>query len=189
MSSDRRTDCRCCWPGAPRRRMRASGRCRAACCGSTWTGRSTRLPSGSCTSGWAWSLPFLRQLCRRRRADARSACAVGAQRRLPGAGAGGEARSRQRANGSRRWRGGRSKTAMADRALAFDHGQLMAQAVEVTRAEVDGLELPFEFLPEAVHAGRTAGRPASSCSGGGWTSRVSGDGCPTGTSSNLSRAR
>ena len=37
--------------------------------------------------------------------------------------------------------------AMEDKGLAFDHAALIAQAVEVTRAEVAALELPFEFLP------------------------------------------
>lgn len=35
-----------------------------------------------------------------------------------------------------------------DKALAFDHAMLIAQAVEATRAEVDRLELPVGFLPE-----------------------------------------
>lgn len=37
--------------------------------------------------------------------------------------------------------------AMADEELAFDHNQLIHQAVAATRAEIDRLELPFGFLP------------------------------------------
>ena len=37
---------------------------------------------------------------------------------------------------------------LADRALAFDHGRLIAWAVEVTRAEVEALTLPRGYLPE-----------------------------------------
>ena len=38
--------------------------------------------------------------------------------------------------------------AASDKALAFDHAALIAQAVETTRAEVDRLDLPAGFLPE-----------------------------------------
>ena len=44
-------------------------------------------------------------------------------------------------------------------ALAFDHDQLVAQAVEVTRREIDRLEFPFEFLPEQF----TLGELQSTC--------------------------
>jgi ADP-ribose pyrophosphatase YjhB (NUDIX family) len=37
--------------------------------------------------------------------------------------------------------------ASGDRELAFDHAELVAKAVDATRAEVDRLELPFGFLP------------------------------------------
>lgn len=37
--------------------------------------------------------------------------------------------------------------AMADKKLAFDHSQLIQQALEATQAEVDRLDLPFGFLP------------------------------------------
>ena len=37
--------------------------------------------------------------------------------------------------------------AMADQALAFDHTQLIAQAVASTRAEVQSLQLPAGYLP------------------------------------------
>ncbi len=37
--------------------------------------------------------------------------------------------------------------ASGDKALAFDHAELVAKAVDATRAEVDRLELPFGFLP------------------------------------------
>ena len=47
----------------------------------------------------------------------------------------------------------RPAEAASDSGLAFDHGQLVAQAVEVTRAEIDRLELPFEFLPEQFTLG------------------------------------
>jgi 8-oxo-dGTP diphosphatase len=43
--------------------------------------------------------------------------------------------------------------AMADRSIAFDHVDLIAQAVESTRAEVDSLALPFGFLPEQFTLG------------------------------------
>jgi 8-oxo-dGTP diphosphatase len=42
---------------------------------------------------------------------------------------------------------------MVDSKLAFDHAQLVAQAVTATRAEIDHLELPFEFLPEQFTLG------------------------------------
>jgi 8-oxo-dGTP diphosphatase len=44
------------------------------------------------------------------------------------------------------WRS--ADTAAADTSLAFDHGQLIAQAIQVTRHEIDVLALPFEFLPD-----------------------------------------
>lgn len=37
--------------------------------------------------------------------------------------------------------------AMVDAKLAFDHAQLIAQAVTATRLEVERMELPHEFLP------------------------------------------
>jgi ADP-ribose pyrophosphatase YjhB (NUDIX family) len=37
--------------------------------------------------------------------------------------------------------------AMADEGLAFDHSQIIQQAVEATRAEIERLDLPFGFLP------------------------------------------
>lgn len=37
--------------------------------------------------------------------------------------------------------------AIAVKGLAFDHSQLIEQAVEVTRAEIEQLDLPFGFLP------------------------------------------
>jgi ADP-ribose pyrophosphatase YjhB (NUDIX family) len=37
--------------------------------------------------------------------------------------------------------------AIADKGLAFDHSQLIEQAVEATRAEIEQLDLPFGFLP------------------------------------------
>jgi ADP-ribose pyrophosphatase YjhB (NUDIX family) len=43
------------------------------------------------------------------------------------------------------WR--RVEDAMADRTLAFDHGALVSRAVEITRAEVERLDLPVGFLP------------------------------------------
>jgi len=46
-----------------------------------------------------------------------------------------------------------AQTVAADGGLAFDHAQLVAQAVEVTRREIDRLELPFEFLPEQFTLG------------------------------------
>lgn len=39
--------------------------------------------------------------------------------------------------------------AMADRKLAFDHAALVARAVERTREEVERLDLPVGFLPQA----------------------------------------
>jgi 8-oxo-dGTP diphosphatase len=39
------------------------------------------------------------------------------------------------------------KDAVADRALAFDHANLIAEAARITRSEVDELQLPFGFLP------------------------------------------
>jgi 8-oxo-dGTP diphosphatase len=43
--------------------------------------------------------------------------------------------------------------AMADKALAFDHRDLIVQAVDATRAEIERLELPFGFLPEPFTLG------------------------------------
>lgn len=43
--------------------------------------------------------------------------------------------------------------AMADRALAFDHAALVAQAVAATRAEIERLDLPAGFLPERFTLG------------------------------------
>ena len=43
--------------------------------------------------------------------------------------------------------------AMADPALAFDHGALITSAVETTRAEVERLELPAGVLPERFTLG------------------------------------
>ena len=37
---------------------------------------------------------------------------------------------------------------VADRKLAFDHASLIDQAVQATRAEVERLDLPFDFLPD-----------------------------------------
>jgi ADP-ribose pyrophosphatase YjhB (NUDIX family) len=42
---------------------------------------------------------------------------------------------------------------MLDAKLAFDHAQLVAQAVTATRFEVERLELPFGFLPEQFTLG------------------------------------
>ena len=39
------------------------------------------------------------------------------------------------------------KDAEGDRALAFDHAELIEQAVRITRSEVEELQLPFGFLP------------------------------------------
>jgi 8-oxo-dGTP diphosphatase len=49
--------------------------------------------------------------------------------------------------------------ASSDKGLAFDHAALIGQAVEATRAEVDGLELPFGFLSEEF----TLGELQSTC--------------------------
>lgn len=43
--------------------------------------------------------------------------------------------------------------AIGDKSLAFDHAGLIAQAVTATRQEVDALDLPFSFLPEAFTLG------------------------------------
>jgi 8-oxo-dGTP diphosphatase len=45
------------------------------------------------------------------------------------------------------------EAAAADRALAFDHAALIAEAARVTRQEVEGLELPFGFLPDQFTLG------------------------------------
>lgn len=42
---------------------------------------------------------------------------------------------------------------MVDAKLAFDHAQLVAQAVTATRSEVERMELPFGFLPEQFTLG------------------------------------
>lgn len=49
--------------------------------------------------------------------------------------------------------------AIADKALAFDHSQLVSQAVESTRAEVERLDLPAGFLPDQF----TLGELQSTC--------------------------
>jgi ADP-ribose pyrophosphatase YjhB (NUDIX family) len=43
--------------------------------------------------------------------------------------------------------------AIDDKSLAFDHAALIAQAVAVTRAEVERLELPFGILPQEFTLG------------------------------------
>jgi ADP-ribose pyrophosphatase YjhB (NUDIX family) len=43
--------------------------------------------------------------------------------------------------------------AAADAKLAFDHGSLIAQAAEVTQAEIEQLKLPFGFLSEQFTLG------------------------------------
>ncbi len=43
--------------------------------------------------------------------------------------------------------------AMADARLAFDHADLIRSTAETTRAEIERLELPFGFLPEAFTLG------------------------------------
>ena len=43
--------------------------------------------------------------------------------------------------------------AIADAKLAFDHTDLIRSAMEATRAEIERLELPFGFLPEAFTLG------------------------------------
>lgn len=43
--------------------------------------------------------------------------------------------------------------ASTDPGLAFEHAELVAKAVGTTRAEIDRLELPFGFLPEAFTLG------------------------------------
>ncbi len=40
-----------------------------------------------------------------------------------------------------------------DPKLAFDHGRLIQQAIAVTRAEIEALNLPFGFLPEPFTLG------------------------------------
>jgi ADP-ribose pyrophosphatase YjhB (NUDIX family) len=49
--------------------------------------------------------------------------------------------------------------AITDTRLAFDHAQLVQQAVEATRAEIDRLELPLGFLPDRF----TLGELQSTC--------------------------
>ncbi len=51
--------------------------------------------------------------------------------------------------------------AMTDTTLAFDHRDLIVQAVEATRAEIERLELPFGFLPEAFTLGELQATCAS----------------------------
>ncbi len=43
--------------------------------------------------------------------------------------------------------------AMEDSKLAFDHADLVRSAAEATRAEIERLELPFDFLPTAFTLG------------------------------------
>ena len=43
--------------------------------------------------------------------------------------------------------------AMLDESLAFDHAGLIHSATEITRTEIDRLELPFGFLPEKFTLG------------------------------------
>lgn len=43
--------------------------------------------------------------------------------------------------------------AMQDASLAFDHAELIHSATEITRTEIDRLELPFGFLPERFTLG------------------------------------
>ena len=43
--------------------------------------------------------------------------------------------------------------AIADQTLAFDHNQLIQQALDATRKEIDQLELPFGYLPEQFTLG------------------------------------
>ena len=47
--------------------------------------------------------------------------------------------------------------AAADARLAFDHAELVRGAAEVTRAEIDRLDLPFGFLPEQFTLGELQG--------------------------------
>jgi ADP-ribose pyrophosphatase YjhB (NUDIX family) len=49
--------------------------------------------------------------------------------------------------------------AMADGTLAFDHNELIQKAVAATRAEIDRLELPFDYLPDQF----TLGELQSTC--------------------------
>ena len=49
--------------------------------------------------------------------------------------------------------------ASGDKSLAFDHAQLVAKALDATRAEVESLELPFGFLPAEF----TLGELQASC--------------------------
>jgi 8-oxo-dGTP diphosphatase len=51
------------------------------------------------------------------------------------------------------------EVAIADGGLAFDHAALIGQAVGITRAEVEALELPLGFLPETF----TLGELQSTC--------------------------
>ncbi|MEP7216638.1 MAG: NUDIX domain-containing protein [Anaerolineaceae bacterium] len=43
--------------------------------------------------------------------------------------------------------------AVADARLAFDHAELIRGATEATRAEIDRLDLPFDFLPQKFTLG------------------------------------
>lgn len=45
------------------------------------------------------------------------------------------------------------KDAAADRVLAFDHAALIAAAARVTKQELEGLDLPFGFLPQKFTLG------------------------------------
>jgi hypothetical protein len=98
------------------------------------------------------TLPFMRQLCAvgSAKRDPRSAWAVSIVYRalLPHDAIAPEAGKRIE---TLRWCP--VEEAMADKALAFDHRELIAQAVEATRAEIERLELPFGFLPEAFTLG------------------------------------
>lgn len=43
--------------------------------------------------------------------------------------------------------------AIADQTIAFDHNQLIQQAVSATRAEIDRLDLPYGYLPDQFTLG------------------------------------
>ena len=97
-------------------------------------------------------LPFMRQLCAvgSAKRDPRSAWAVSIVYRalLPHDAIAPEAGKRIE---TLRWCP--VDDAMADKALAFDHRDLIVQAVDATRAEIKRLELPFGFLPDAFTLG------------------------------------
>lgn len=90
-------------------------------------------------------VPFMRQLCavggpaRTSGPRGPSASFIGRWFQQSGS-------SHQRASGSRPWRRP-VEAASSDNGLAFDHAELVAKAVDATRAEVERLELPFGFLP------------------------------------------